>query len=109
MTAQDQLTLKTIILHSQAADATGLAAYRLLNDLGHEVSTTASAEQAMELLQNDRADLVVIDSDRIGQSDFVSRLSNLPADQQPRQVAIFSDALDEPLKSLTSRVQRSRV
>jgi CheY-like chemotaxis protein len=109
MTAQDQLTLKTIILHSQSSDATGLAAYRLLNDLGHDVATTASAEQAVELLQHDRADLVVIDADRIGQSDFVTRLSSLPADQQPRQVAIFSDALDDSLKSLTSKVQRSRV
>ena len=109
MTAQDQLTLKTLILHSQNSDATGLAAYRLLNDLGHEVATTASPDQAVELLQSDRADLVIIDADRSGQSDFVNRLSDLPADQQPRQVAIFSDALDDTLKSLASKVQRSRV
>jgi DNA-binding NtrC family response regulator len=109
MTAQDQLTLKTIILHGQSVDAGGLPEYRLLNELGHDVSVTPSAQRAVQWLQSDRADLVVVDSDRAGQTDFVSRLASLPADQQPRQIAIFSDAMDESLTHLAERVQRSRV
>lgn len=109
MTAQDQLTLKTIILHGHSTDASALPEFQLLNQLGHDISTTESPEQAMQLLQGDRADLVVVDSDRAGQQDFVTRLGNIPADQQPKQIAIFSDAMDDALASLTRRVQRSRV
>jgi DNA-binding NtrC family response regulator len=109
MTAQEQLTLKTLLLHNRAADASGSAAYRLLNDLGHEVATTDSADQAVELLQSDRADLVVIDADAKSQSDFVARLFDLPADLQPRQVAIFSDAANEGLTHLVDRLQRGKV
>jgi CheY-like chemotaxis protein len=109
MTAQDQLTLKTIILHGQSVDAGGLPEYRLLNELGHDVTITPSAQQAVQFLQSDRADLVVVDSDRLGQNDFISRLAALPADQQPRQIAIFSDAIDQSLSAIAGKVQRSRV
>lgn len=107
--AEEQLTLKTIILHGISVDASGLPEYRLLNELGHEIATAHSAQEAVQLLQHDRADLVVVDSDRAGEQDFVTRLNGLPADQQPRQVAILSDVLDENLKSLAAKVQRSRV
>jgi DNA-binding NtrC family response regulator len=107
MTANDQLTLKTIILHNQSTDSFDAPAYRLLNDLGHEVSSTASADQAVEFLQHDGADLLIIDADRPGQKDFVTRLSDLPADQQPREVAIFSDALDDSLAALVHKMHRA--
>ena len=109
MTAHDPLTLKTIILHGQSTDASALPEFHLLNQLGHEIATTGSASEAVELLQHDRADLVVIDADTAGQHDFVARLTGIPADQQPKQVAIFSDGADESLKSLVCKVQRSRV
>ena len=104
MTAQEQSTLKTLIFHNEAADSLELPAYRLLNDFGHDVSATDSADEAVELLRNDRADLVVVDADRPGQRRFVSRLSDLPPDQQPRQLAIFSDVLDESLSTLVHKL-----
>jgi DNA-binding NtrC family response regulator len=109
MTAQEQLMLKTILLHNQAADASGLPAYRLLNELGHEVEVTDSNDQALGLLRSDRADLVVIDADYTGRSDFIARLSKLPSDEQPMQVAIFSEAVDEGLTLLVDRLQRGKV
>jgi CheY-like chemotaxis protein len=109
MTAQEQSTLKTLILHNGASDSFELPAYRLLNDFGHDVATTDSADEAVELLQHDRTDLVVIDADRPGQREFVSRLTALPPDQQPRQLAIFSDALDDSLSTLMHRLTPGRV
>ena len=109
MTAQEQLILKTLLIHNHAVDASSSPAYRLLSDLGHEVATSDSAAQAVELLQHSHPDLVVIDADRDGQSDFVSRLSKLPNDQQPRLVAIFSDSIDERLSNLVDRIERGNV
>ena len=109
MTAPEQLIFKTLIFHGHSADALGLPEYRLLNELGHDVSTTDSTGQARELLLNDRGDLVVIDTDRSGQHEFVSCLSALPADQQPRQVAIFCDGVDESLAALLNGMKRSQV
>lgn len=61
------------------------------------------------MLQDEPADLVVVDADRAGQREFVSRLSSLPADQQPRQLAIFSDTLDDSLATLSHKLSPARV
>jgi DNA-binding response OmpR family regulator len=109
MTAQEQSTLRALLVHTEVADADSHSAYRLLNQLGHDVHSAATADEAVEMLQNDRADLVIVDSDDSGRRDFVTRLMSLPTDQQPLQIAIFSDALDEALAGLTRQLQRSRV
>lgn len=109
MTAQEQSTLRTLLVHTEVVDADSHSAYRLLNELGHDVSAAGSADQALELLQHDATDLVIVDSDSPGRHDFVARLINLPTDQQPRQVAIFSETLDDSLNALAAKLQRSRV
>jgi CheY-like chemotaxis protein len=109
MTAQQQLTLRAILLHNQVGESYSLPAYRLLSDLGHDVTETDSADQALEMLRSDGADLLVVDADRPEQRAVVNRLSDLPADQQPRHVAIFSDTLDESLSSLSLKLSSSRV
>ncbi|HMB94872.1 MAG TPA: hypothetical protein VKK61_02415 [Tepidisphaeraceae bacterium] len=83
-----------------------MPAFRLLNDLGHDVSSAVSTDQALEMLQHDGADLVVVDADRPEQREFVSRLNNIPEDQQP-QVAIFSDALDDSLSVMVNKLDRA--
>lgn len=109
MTAQEQLTLRALLVHNEITDANSHSAYRLLNELGHDVSAAASADRAVEMLEEGRADLVIVDSDKSSQCEFVSRLANLPPDQQPRQVAIFCDVNDETLTGLARQIQRSRV
>ena len=109
MTAQEQFTLKAIVLHNQASDSYSLPAYRLLSDLGHDVTSTQSTDEVFQMLQSDRADLLVVDAERPEQRAVVNRLGDLPADHQPRQVAIFSDVLDEALSSLTGRLSSTRV
>jgi CheY-like chemotaxis protein len=98
-----------VILHPEAMEADRLPEYLLLNGLGHEVAATSSAGQAVEMLQSDRADLVIIDSDRVSQTDFMAHLTGLPADQQPERVAIFTDSMDESMEKLTQQLPDARV
>jgi response regulator of citrate/malate metabolism len=107
MTANDQLTLKTIILHNQPGDSFSIPTYRLLNDLGHDVATSMTSDQVMEMLQHDGADLVVVDADRSEQREFVSRLNDIPDDHQPKQVAIISDAVDDSLTALVHKLHHA--
>jgi CheY-like chemotaxis protein len=109
MTAQEQLTLKAILLHHEASDSRTLPAYRLLSDLGHHVTPAGSADQVVQMLQTDRADLLVVDADRPEQRAVVNRLGDLPADQQPRHIAIFSDALDDVLGGMSHKLSPARV
>jgi hypothetical protein len=109
MTAQDQLTLKAILLHNNACDSFDLPSFRLLSDLGHDVTAIGSTDGVLEILQHDRADLLVVDADRVERQDVVNRLGELPDDQQPRQIAIFSDAIDEGLSSLVHKLTPARV
>jgi CheY-like chemotaxis protein len=109
MIAQQQLTLRAILLHNQVGESYSLPAYRLLSDLGHEVAETASPDQALEMLRSDGADLLVVDADRPEQRAVVNRLGDLPQEQQPRHVAIFSDTLDESLSSLSNKLSNSRL
>lgn len=109
MVAPEQLTLKTVFLHGHANDAEGLPAYRLLNDLGHDITATDSPAQAVQMLQNDRADLVLIDADAPEQERFVQQLHDLPSQQQPREVAIVTDAVDERLNGLVGKLNESNV
>lgn len=109
MTAQEQLTIRALLVCNESNDANSHSAFRLLNELGHDVSTADSANQALELLGEGRADLVIVDSDRSSQHDFVTGLASLPLDQQPRQVAIFSEVNDETIRGLAQQIQRSQV
>lgn len=107
MIAHDQL--RTVIFNDDSSYAPVSPEYRLLNELGYEVATADSAQAAVELLQSGRADLVVVDVQDSEQRAFMTRLTDLPAEQSPRQVAIFADAMDESLKSLVRSLERTRV
>lgn len=109
MTAQEQSTLRTLIFHDQQTEPVALPAYRLLNELGHDVSTSGSAADAVNRLRKEHPNLVIVDADDPDQREFVSQLSSLPKEQQPEAVAIFSDSLDESLSGLVKRLQNSRV
>jgi CheY-like chemotaxis protein len=102
------LALRTVIFNHET-DAPISPEYRLLNQLGHEVATAGSAQEAVQLLQTEHTDLVVVDADAAEQQEFVNRLNDLPAEQSPRQVAIFTDAIDDSLTSLVRRLERTRV
>jgi two-component SAPR family response regulator len=109
MTVEDRATIKAIILPAEAANSISRAG-QLLIDAGHDVSSAQSADQAMDMLQHDDADLLVVDVTNSPKNhDFVSQLSSLNSDYLPREVAIFSDSMDEVLRGLRERLSPSKV
>ena|SRR5690242_14999338 len=102
MTAQDQSTLRTIILQTSRLDETPAA--RLLSQLGHEVTPSTSASDAIQLLQTDPTDLVVIDAEKIEEAQpLVDRISTLDQSQRPKVVAVLTDRGEDLLGSLRRR------
>jgi hypothetical protein len=54
--------------------------------------------------------LLVVDiSNSPRNRDFVNRLTELPQDSRPRELAIFSDAMDETLRGLRGRIKPCKV
>jgi response regulator RpfG family c-di-GMP phosphodiesterase len=109
MTVEDRATFRSVILPAETAPAV----YRvgqLLNDLGHEVAPAQSPDHALDLLRQDQTDLLIVDvSNSEDNLDFVNRLSELPADSRPRDLAIFSDAMNDSLRGLRARISPSKV
>ena len=109
MTAQDQSTLRIIILQLTRAAATSSAG-RLLVDLGHEVTPAPLADDAIRHLETERTDLVVIDADQLFDAlDVLDRIGRLDPDLHPRVVAVLTDRGDTALAGLTRKVLSSRL
>lgn len=109
MTVEDRATFKSVVLPAEGAPYASRTG-QLLNDLGHDVAGAESPEHALELLQEEQADLFVVDvSNGNRNRALFEKLLALPADVRPREVAIFSDASDEMLRGLRSRLKPSRV
>jgi len=82
---------------------------RLLRDMGHDVCSTTSSDQALRWLRDQPSDLLVVDgdpSDYPGTTDLLDALS--PQDV-PRQIAIFSSRLDDATRHLRHRISPDRV
>jgi CheY-like chemotaxis protein len=109
MTVEDRATFRSVILAAEAAPYASRTG-QLLNDLGHDVAGAESPEHALELLEEEQADLFVVDVSNSGRNRaLLERLVDLPADIRPRELAIFSDSSDEMLRGLRSRLKPSRV
>jgi hypothetical protein len=99
MTAQDQSTLRAVILQTSRLDESPAA--RLLSQLGHEVTPSTSVVDAVQLIQTDPTDLVVIDADKIEEAQpLVDRISALDPQQRPKVIAVLSDRGEERLSRL---------
>lgn len=109
MTVEDRATFRSVILSAEAVPS-AYRAGQILNDLGHDVSPASSPAHAMDLLQREPTDLLIVDvSSSLRNREFVNHLSDLPASARPRELAIFSDVADETLRSLRARIKPSKV
>lgn len=109
-TASEKLALRAIVVLSEAANVDNQPTLRLLRELGHEVSSAFSTEQAIHLLQSAGADLMVVDLPSSGRTrQFLDALSNVAPEQRPRHIAVFSDALDEYVRHFSRIPGDSRV
>jgi len=95
MATLDQVATKTIFVHPNADPANLWPTHRLLADLGHEVTSTSTLEEALRLMREDPVDLLILEEPPKSEPSFreeeLEQLRSLPASQQPREIAIFSD------------------
>jgi len=105
MTVEDRAIFRSIILPAEAAPAVYRAG-QLLDELGHDVVPAESPDHALDLLQQDQTDLLIVDvSGSSRNRQFVSQVADLPADARPRQLAIFCESIDESLRGLRNRLK----
>jgi DNA-binding response OmpR family regulator len=100
MTAQAPSALRAVIFQDSRATTSGQT-LKLLNELGHDVHSTATADEALAVLSETSTDLVVIDAlPGHEKRRLVTEIGCLPADKRPRQIAIFCDRIDDYLSDL---------
>ena len=95
MAALDQMVTRTIFVHPDSDPANLWPTHRLLADLGHEVSSVSTLEEAIRVMRNDPVDLLILEEPPKSEASFreneFQQIRALPASQQPREIVIFSD------------------
>src|SRR5271170_7969156 len=98
MTAQEHGTLRAVIVPAGLKPADSRAG-KLLRDLGHHVSGAETADEALDLLREADTDLMVVDvSNSEENQSLLRRMAQLPAQNCPHTLAIFSDSNNEALR-----------
>ena len=98
MTAQVPSVLRAVVLPSSDAYSQDTPTRRLLGQLGHDVTRTDSPDHALELINSDHTDLLVVDITNDANRDMVESLMELPPSKRPDQMAVFSDSIDGKLR-----------
>jgi CheY-like chemotaxis protein len=110
MTAQVRSTMRAVVLPSPDAHPQDTPTRRLLRQLGHDVARAQSPDHAIELLNSDHTDLLVVDVSNANENrQMIDRISDLSENNRPTQVAIFTDALDAQLNAFKKKLGSSHV
>ncbi|MGD0540853.1 MAG: hypothetical protein ABSB33_04970 [Tepidisphaeraceae bacterium] len=109
MTAQLRSGFRAVVLPSPDAHPQDTPTRRLLGELGHEVARAASPEHAMELINSDHTDLLVVDIAQSANRELFESLCELPESKRPDQVAVFTDSIDSQFREWRRRVAPSQV
>jgi two-component SAPR family response regulator len=109
MTFEDRATFRSVVLPAEDAPA----AYRagdLLDEMGHDVAPATSPADALDLLEQNQTDLLIVDvSGSPPNHEFVEQLADLPMGIRPRQIAVFSDSDDDSFRGVRSRIKPSKL
>jgi response regulator RpfG family c-di-GMP phosphodiesterase len=97
------------VLPSSDAYAQDTPTRRLLNQLGHDVTRADSPDHAMELINSDHTDLLVVDVTNSNNREMFESLLDLPESKRPAEVAVFSDSIDAQLRDWRRQVAPSHV
>jgi len=109
MTLEDRDTLRAVIVSAESATAAQRAG-KLLDEMGLDVAQARTVDHALGLLEEDPTDLLVVDiSNSPMNRKFVESLADLPLSSRPRQLAIFSEIMDEELRRLRARMRPTKV
>jgi CheY-like chemotaxis protein len=98
MTAQVPSVFRAVVLPSSDAYSQDTPTRRLLGQLGHDVTRAASPDHAMQLINSDHTDLLVVDITNNANREMVESLMELPESKRPDQMAVFSDTIDGQLR-----------
>jgi hypothetical protein len=109
MTVEDRATLRAVIVPAESTTAAQRAG-KLLDEMGLEVAQARTLDDALGLLHDEPTDLLVVDiSNSIQNLRFVESLADLPISVRPRQLAIFSEYVDDSLRGLRGRLRPCKV
>ena len=109
MTAHVRAALRTVVLPSADAHAQDTPARLLLGQLGHDVARADSTDGAMQLINSEHTDLLVVDVSNNNNRDFLESLGEMPASKRPDQVAVFSDSIDPGLREWRQAIAPTQV
>lgn len=109
MTAQLRSVLRAVVLPSADAHPHDTPTRRLLGQLGHDVTRAASPDHALELINSDHTDLLVMDVSNSANREMFESLIELPESKRPDEVAVFSDSLDPQIREWRRKVAPSHV
>jgi hypothetical protein len=93
MATLEQVAMRTIFVHPNADPANLWPTHRLLADLGHDITSTSTLDEALRLMREDgeAADLLIIEephkADPAVREEELRQIRALPASRQPREVA----------------------
>jgi DNA-binding NtrC family response regulator len=83
---------------------------RLLNELGHDVTRASTPDHAIELINADHTDLLVVDlTNNTLNQQIIDSLEELPESKRPEQVAIFTDAIDMKVRDYRKKFSPAKV
>jgi CheY-like chemotaxis protein len=109
MTAQLRSAFRAVVLPSSDAHPQDTPTRRLLGELGHDVARATSPDHALELINSDHTDLLVVDITNSANRELFASLCELPESKRPDQVAVFTDSIDAQLRDWRRRVAPSHV
>jgi len=109
MTAQMRAALRAVVLPASDAQSHDTPTRRLLGQLGHDVARAASPDHALELIESDHTDLLVVDISNRNNRALLDSLEDLPESKRPAEVAVFTDTGDVPLRELRRKAAPSHV
>lgn len=110
MMAQLRTALRAVVLPAPDASPQDTPTRRLLGELGHDVARAETPDQAIDLLNADHTDLLVIDvTNENSNTALMDSLRDLPETKRPTQVAIYTDAISLRLRDFRRSYSPSQV
>jgi response regulator RpfG family c-di-GMP phosphodiesterase len=109
MTAQIPSAFRAVILPSSDAHRQDTPTRRLLGELGYDVARADSSGHALELINSEHTDLMVVDITSAANRQLFESLCELPESKRPDQVAVFTDSIDSQLREWRRKVSPSQV
>lgn len=110
MTPPARSSLRAVVLPSPDSYPLDTPTRRLLKELGHEVDRANTPEQAMELLNSDHTDLLVVDlTNNNLNRQLIDSMQEMSEDKRPTQMAIFTDAMDSQLREFRRKCSPAKV